>query len=75
MIPHYVMCRFVYKLSMKPKKKHKNMKYRDYCKNRKIDFTRQFDQMDCDPNFYGTPIIFYITCVTFLSCKTSNIHT
>ena len=51
------------------------MKYRDYYKNRKIDFTRQFDQMDCGPNFYGTPIIFYITCVTFLSCKTSNIHT
>lgn len=25
------------------------MKYRDYCKNRKIDFTRQFDQMDCGP--------------------------
>lgn len=25
------------------------MKYRDYCKNKKIDFTRQFDQMDCGP--------------------------
>ena len=51
------------------------MKYRDYCKNREFDFTRQFDQMDCGTNFNGAPIIFYITCVTFLSGKISNIRT